>query len=229
MYKKVYGIGYNINRAGIFGIGKDSNVIKRAKNGFDDIYVVGCGPSLRKFDWSLLSNKTTISVNGAFQDVPNSDYFITGDSGFAIKAAKELYRRDNTCRVLVMSEDHKRYRFVKPYTEFYDWVISPKACDGEIGFTEDDFHTGQNSGFCGMQLAVLLGAKRIHLLGIDLNTEGGLHYHVYYPNLDVSRLDEFTSHFQLALAILDQHNDIEVISHSPISRLNSFIRYEELR
>jgi len=202
-------------------------MLRTQKQGLKEVYVVGCGPSLKGFNWTSLADKTTIAVNGAIQDVLIPNYFITGDSGYAIKITKSEFWEAANCNVLVMGRNHKRYRFVEPIISKYNWVISPKACDGNIGFTEDDFHTGQNSGFCGLQLAVILGAKIIHLFGFDLCITGGLHYHEYYPHLDVTRLEEFLVHFKTAIEILKQH-EIKVVSHSPISLLNGVIEYKEL-
>lgn len=204
-------------------------MLRKGKQGLDEIYVVGCGPSLKNFNWSLLKNKTTIAVNGAVRDVPKPDFFITGDSNYAVKHIKSPFWNKANYNVLVMRDDHKSYRNVKPFITLYDWVIPPYGFDGDIGFTEDKFHTGQNSGFCGLQLAVILGAKKIHLLGMDLTiNESGFHYHHYYPNLDTSRLDEFLSNFVMAVKILN-YNGIEVVSHSEISRLNEYVQYKELK
>ena len=79
-----------------------------------------------------------------------------------------------------------------------------------------------------MQFAVILGAKRIHLLGMDLHVTGGEHYKEGYPRLDVTRLDEFFNNFVRAISLL-QEAGVELISHSSSSRLNTLIPYEELK
>jgi len=126
-----------------------------------EIYVVGCGPSLRDFDWRVLAGRTTIAVNGALRDVPGPSFFITGDSGFAVSAAQNDFWGVETRKVLVMREDHRYWPRVRPYAPKYDHRIRPARFDGEIGLSEADFATGRNSGFCGMQYAAILGARVI--------------------------------------------------------------------
>lgn len=183
----------------------------------DFICVIGGGPSLKGFDFSKLRDLDTIAVNSAIQDVPNPTYFITCDSGFVKRAVRAKFWNVNTKKILIFT--HK----ILPYESYFDLVIEPKSCGGGIGFTMDNFITGCNSGFCALQYAVLLGYKKIYLLGIDLDTKGGNHYH-NRTNLYVSHLKTFYNHFVDALAVL-KNTDIKVISCSPISRLNEFIPY----
>jgi hypothetical protein len=201
-------------------------MFKEGKKGLTDIYVVGCGPSLVDFRWSILADKTTIAVNGSVVDVPQPDIFVTADSSFAGVASKVRFWGVDTYKVLVMRPDHKRYRWVKPYLHLWNHCILPSRFNGEIGFSESDFATGQSSGFCGMQLAVILGAKNVHLLGMDFCSKGVSNYHQRYASYP-SRFDEFLLHFKTAVAILERH-DIKVISHSRISKLNDVIEYRSL-
>lgn len=199
---------------------------RKGKKGLDDIYVVGCGPSLKKFDWSLLKDKTTIAVNGSIRDVPKPDYFITADSYYARKAVQEAFYYKNAFKILVMNDNHKHFKHLTGIICEYNYRIKPAKFNGDIGFTENQFCTGQNSGFCGMQLAVILGAKIVHLLGIDCSGSGKGNYHGLYSS-NPAVWDEFFGHFVTAVQILQKHN-VKVISHSAISRLNNFIEYEEL-
>jgi hypothetical protein len=196
------------------------------KGGNKDIYVIGCGQSLEGFSWPLLASKTTIAVNGALQDVPNPDFFITADSRIANMYPKANFYNTSAFRVLVMGRDHTRWQFVHRNISCWHKHIIPARFDGQIGFSEDAFATGQCSGFCGMQLAVLLGAECIHLLGFDFCGTGGGNYHGRYSS-NALRWNEFLVYFNIAIGILCQHN-IAVISHSPISKLNDTIPYAPL-
>ena len=68
------------------------------------------------------------------------------------------------------------------------------------------------------------GAKTIHLCGFDLNTPG--HYYAE-GGPSVTTINNFLMHFRTGLRILLDHG-IEIISHSPVSRLNDMIPYEAL-
>lgn len=202
-------------------------MLRTRKQGLKKIYVVGCGPSLKGFNWTLLANKTTIAVNGSLRDVPNPDIFITADSYFAFRAAHANFWNIDTHKVLVMKTDHVHYKRVQRVVHCYDHCIVPFSFGGQIGFSESQFATGQNSGFCGLQYAVILGAKVIHLLGMDFCDDGNSNYHGLYPS-DPTKFAEFLCHFKTGVEILKQHK-IKVISHSPISLLNGVIEYKKLR
>lgn len=203
-------------------------MIRTRKQGLKEIYVVGCGPSLKGFNWTLLADKTTIAVNGSLKDVPNPNIFITADSYFAFRAAHANFWNIDTHKVLVMGTDHAHYKRVKPVVHQYDHRIVPVSFGGQIGLSKSQFATGQNSGFCGLQYAVILGAKVIHLLGMDFCCEdSSSNYHGLYTSTSI-KFAEFFRHFKTGIEILRRHK-IKVISHSPISLLNGVIEYEKLR
>ena len=200
-----------------------SDMYRKGKDGLSDICVVGCGPSLKGFDWSLLKDRTTIAVNGAVMDVPKPDYLITADSRFARMAVRSNLWDIHTYKILVMGNDHRCFHKIVKDLHFWDHRIIPRHFDGNIGFSETEFCTGQNSGFCGMQLAVILGARIIRLFGMDFHTEGGEHYHTRYSS-EPTKLEEFLAHFKTAIKTLTKYG-IDVISHSQTSRLNDLIPY----
>jgi hypothetical protein len=103
-----------------------------------------------------------------------------------------------------------------------------------MGKTFEDFHCGSDSGFAALQLAVILGYERIYLLGFDFCTSGTItHYHDDYKSFPPSedyqkKLDEFMISYPLALQELRERG-IQVISSSPISKLNEYILYQDVR
>ena len=196
------------------------------KQGLKEVYIIGGGSSLKGFNWTLLADKATIAVNGSLKDVPNPNIFITADSYFAHRAAHSNFWNIDTYKVLVMKSDHIHYKRVKRIVHHYDRCIAPFRFDGQIGFSESEFATGQNSGFCGLQYAVILGAKVIHLLGMDFCDDGNSNYHGLYSS-DPTKFAEFFCHFKTGIEILKRHG-IKVISRSPISLLNGIIEYKEL-
>lgn len=198
----------------------------RYNNISEDVYVVGCGPSLKDFDWEQIRSKSTIAVNGALGFVPNPSYFITADSVYAHRAAVNKFWGVSCCKVLVMCEDHRSFAAVRPFLKQYDWHIRPTRFNGQICVDADTgFCTGQNSGFCGMQLAIILGVKRIHLLGMDFHHEGGSNFHRQY-NSGICHFQEYLIHFVTAVKTIKEKG-LEVISHSPTSKLNEYIEYRK--
>ena len=208
----------------------------------EDVYIIGGGTSLKGFDFGKLKDKDTIAVNMSAFDVPNPTYCITADSGIFRKVQEGHFKDIGTTWVLVTNPDHcsmkmkngifKHVHSGYVYNLFAANMLIKNAGVEGIGFEFKDFKTGYNSGFCAFQLAVLLGYKKIHLLGFDLceqNTK--THYHSRYKNrktINNKMFVKFYDNFVLAIGILKEKTDIEIISHSKISRLNSFIPYISL-
>jgi hypothetical protein len=99
-----------------------------------------------------------------------------------------------------------------------------------LGHSFNDFRSGENTGFCALQLAILLGYKRIYLLGIDLSCTDRTHYHEGYSGQRVSKfrpkLDQYARYFKTALKSLKKTSpDISVYSCCSTSCLNEIINY----
>lgn len=191
---------------------------------FDDIYVVGCGPSMETFSWDCLRGKPTIAINGSILHVPEPIWFLTACSAFAIRAFRSGFWDTRACRVLIMGKSHKNYDCVEPFIHMFDEIHAPARFDGVIGDTWETFATGKNSGFSGMQYARLMGAKRIHMVGFDLNSMG----HFYGGGGPRSAtIETFFFHFKTGIQMLHEQG-IQVISHTKKSRLNTITDYAEL-
>lgn len=186
-------------------------------------FVVGCGPSMKGFPWGVLKGLPTIAVNGTILDVPEPVVFLTACSAFATRAFRSGFWSTKAKKVLVMGKDHKNYDKVEPFVIQFDEVLAPSRYDGVIGFTPDKFATGKNSGFCAMQYAVLSGAKKIHLVGMDLNGPG---HHYDKGGSSKNVIDVFYHHFVTGIRILQKHG-IEVVTRTK-SRLNGLVPYEAL-
>jgi len=138
-----------------------------------DVYIIGGGPSLKDFDWNLLSGKKTIGCNDAYQ------------LGYEV------------CKVCVFG-DIKWYTSHKGSLASYKGIIygaEPslinKAVDSRIkllkryakGICTDGVGWNGNTGMVALNLAILLGASRIYLLGFDMKrTKEHSNWHV--NNLD---------------------------------------------
>lgn len=207
-----------------------------------EVYIVGGGSSLTGFDFKTLINKCTIAVNKSVFNVPNRNYFVTVDYTFLSKIRRESFDAISTTKFFIADFG---YPFMKEVNGVvvdsrynmqydihgFDALVKAKGQEG-IGYTFADFRTGTNSGFCALQLAVILGFKKIHLLGIDLNHQGNTHYHGGYgehPKIFNSKLDAYFNYFKIGLEKLKQERPgIKVVSCSKDSRLNEIIPYVDL-
>lgn len=121
-----------------------------------DVFIIGGGPSLRGFDFERLRGQATIGCNSAFrlgQALCNVCFF--SDLAWFEKnyADLERFRGDvvTHCEELTSAEESwlKRMR-----REHY-------------GLHHDALGYGGNSGCSAINLALIMGAKRVFLLGMD--------------------------------------------------------------
>ena len=204
-----------------------------------EVFIIGGGSSLQGFNFSKLEDKDTIAVNMSALDVPNPTYCITADSNIFRKVQEGYFKEIETTWVLVTNPNHctmkwqdGKFKNIKNdfvYNLFcMNMVIRNAGVEG-IGFSFSDFKTGYNSGFCGFQLAVLLGYKKIYLLGFDLVSGSQCHYHSRYNKgkrtISNDTFKRFYDNFVLALKEIKEKTDIEVFSCSNISRLSKIIPY----
>ncbi len=203
-----------------------------------EIYIIAGGTSLKGFDFSKLKNKDVIVVNKAILDAPFAKYFITMDYTFIDKKLKEkkfVFEQSKANKIFIvnlcpeyMIEERgtiidTRTNYVYDLNQF-DMIIKSRFSKG-VGFDFNKFSHGSNSGFCGLQLAICLGYKKIHLLGYDLqSSQSQTHYHQGYgQNITKfnEKLEQYLSNFKCALKILKfRHPDIEIYNYSPKSLLS---------
>jgi len=163
----------------------------------DICFVVGGGPSLNGFDFTTLNGFDTIAINKAVEYIPNPTYFVTTDYSYFVKASLPIDRiKLKTYRsyfIANMSHDYMKLKngqivdtrrnFIYEDLYKYNGVIQSYNKTG-FGTSLNEFSHGENSGHCGIQLALLLGYKKIYLLGFDLNSEGQSHFHQSYREVD---------------------------------------------
>lgn len=211
-------------------------------------FIIGGGTSLINFDFDRLKDKDVIAINSAILNVPFAKYFITVDYTFLYKIDLKKFSKFKAHKYFVadlhfpfmtdIDGEIRDLRLRHPYDlSLFDTVIKAHSHKG-IGYNFDDFRTGLNSGFCGMQLAIALGYRKIYLLGMDFAITGDkTHYHDQYKLLRnkafarklEKKLIVYRRHFTDAIKQLKlERPDIEIISCSESSPLNGYVRYVPL-
>lgn len=205
-----------------------------------EVFVVGGGSSLKGFNFDGLKDKDTIVVNKTIGYVPNPNYFITID----FTALKKIPPINNISPTKIFIAN-----FTKPYLqekegrivdvrfpliyklEDFNMIIKSYKTEG-MGIKFNDFRNGDNSGYCALQLAVVLGYEEINLLGIDLVIREETHFHKGYGESKEKfgeKLDKYYENFVQGIKELKtKRPDIKLYSCSPISRLNNLIPYKKL-
>ena len=214
----------------------------------DSCFVIAGGSSLKDFDFSVLKDKTTFVSNKTIFDVPNANYFITTDYTFLNYLKKNsLYDEwkqhsadkffvANCISDVIQNVNGQitdvRYNLNYELQDVDNIIICKSA--KSVGFDFEHFNSGYNSGFSSFQLALIMGYKKIYLLGMDLNfKDEDTHYHGGYGKSS-SRMNQnligYANHFIDVVKKLNKERpDIEVISCSPISVLNDFIPYKDIK
>lgn len=211
-----------------------------------EVYIVGGGYSLRNKNLMWLQNKDTICVNKSIFYVPAPTYFISMDYTFFGKIKRQLSAFLNipAVKYFVINFAHPNIKEIDGkiidtrwgsirYNSLDKYAKSIRSYKRKgIGLSISDFRNGGNSGFCALQLAVLLGYKKIYLVGIDLQVGRKTHFHGGYgesKNNFAKKLDRYFYYFRLGLKELkEKAPDIEVYSCSEVSKLNELIPYKKI-
>lgn len=122
------------------------------------VFIIGGGPSLKGFNWNVLRSKNTIGCNTAFElgeDVCKYCFF--GDIQFLNKNRWDLKKykgklitnfpglQDSTC----------------------EWLHTMRRLPSGLSSEPDALAWNSNSGAAAINLALLLGARTVYLLGFD--------------------------------------------------------------
>jgi hypothetical protein len=137
-----------------------------------DCYIVGGGKSLKAFNFDSLTRKRhVIVINRAFIDVPTADIWFTEDARVITDLWGQRLKHFRGLKVwnCLQPSEIELVKAVDPSIEIIqttrkDKFWSRKFSDG-LGYSS-------NSGVGAMNIAWLLGADRIFLLGFDCRTDG---------------------------------------------------------
>ena len=151
----------------------------------DTVFLIGGGNSLNTLlpDPSVLDGKDIISINTAYRLFPKSILFFADQKWFHIH--KENLK--NTFKGTIVTASQKDRRF---YVDNGLLFIFMRGPDNGISEVEDKL-SGSNSGQMAINLAVLMGYKKIVLLGFDMDSRTHkVHWHDGHGvGTNVSRYD----------------------------------------
>ena len=122
-----------------------------------DVYIIGGGPSLEGFNWKKLEDKNTIGCNSAFRlgsRVCNICFF--SDPPWFEKFHDELLKYDG--RIVTHHPTFKKLN--DPMLHVVERGKDQLLYTDRVGY-------GGNSGCGAINLAFIMGAKRVFLLGFD--------------------------------------------------------------
>lgn len=183
------------------------------------VAVVASGPSVRQVDVNRLKGHArVIAVNDSWQLCPWADMLYAADRRWW---EHHDYTPDFRGEKWTQQQGPKDWPTV---AERRGLKVVTSAHKPGLSFDPTLVHTGMNSGFQALNLAVLQGASRILLLGFDLAVlDGNRHWFGNHPgrmNRD-SPYSSFRKAFTEAAPQLEDFN-IEVINCSMRSTLTCF-------
>ena len=181
----------------------------------EEVFIIGGGNSLRGFDWELLKPLNTIGCNTAFtlgKEV--CDICIFGDAKWFKKYERELARFDGVVVTNCPQYYHSKLSWL--------WTMMRRA----KGLHRKALGWNSNTGAAAINLALLLGARCIYLLGFDmhLSENGKPNWHDRLMDKpDKSVYNKFNVDFKMVAADLkNKFPGQEVINVTDDSDLNVF-------
>lgn len=180
-----------------------------------DVFIIGGGESLKRFDWNLLKDKNTIGCNDAFKHGAEiCKICIFGDTKWFKISEQELAYYTGT----VFTSAPKLYK------TRLDWLwVLPRL---PFGIYKDALGWNFNTGASAVNLALLLGAKRVYLLGFDmhLSRDGQNNWHqnrLDKPNKEI--FPKFLEGFKrLKVDLKVKFPGVEIINITDNSSLDLF-------
>lgn len=157
------------------------------------VSLIGGGPSLRNFDFTRIpEDHNIIVINAAYQFIPDADIFFTEDYRFIEKFGESLHQTFNGIKVWHCLKGMKRD---KGLLHCPSLTVIHEGRDDK--FWSDNLSTlsfSSNSAVGAINLAEILGAKKLYLLGIDCRAEGPCmtNFHDCYPQgWEVGAIQEY--------------------------------------
>lgn len=119
------------------------------------VHIIGSGPSLTDFDYSIFKNKTIITINHSYKLV-ESEFTVCLDTNFAIREDQSKILDSNKIILTAKTSNLSRertYQF-RPTNRF---SLNP----------EDGVYSSRSSGLAALTIALQGMAERIFLWGFD--------------------------------------------------------------
>ena len=158
--------------------------MSRVNNMFEGkrIFIIGSGPSLKGFDFNVLKDEITIAVNHTLEYYHDAKIHLFGDPRI-FQYTKHIY--DSGYKGLVFASFHAD---IGDYAEKENFYVFAKNWNRVTTRIEDGLYSNFNSGMEAVNLALIMGAKEIYLLGIDFCADNNEYYFYGKPKWFTSNM-----------------------------------------
>lgn len=160
--------------------------------------IVGGGPSLRDFWWEVLRDvPRVVAINLAYQKVPTADVFFTEDHRVIAKfGLQDDFRFFQGSKVVHVLEDAYMTELA-PFLDDLTLIRKKRNDKFWAAHLDEGLSVSSNSAIGAINLAEILGARTIYLLGMDCTKDGkDVNFHDQYPEewrAGRHQLDSFAS------------------------------------
>ncbi len=190
-----------------------------------DVFVLGGGPSLRGFDFSKLDGRNVLGCNEAFRiGYPTIQAMFFSDARWFVRVSRDLEKFGDRGGLIVCHEEALRFHNLP-------WLKTLRR--KEYGLHKDAIGFGHNSGSSAINMALMLGAKRVLLLGYDCKRSEANHnnWHDYYKPYHKSAFVPPFDRFRHGMNMISKQlpsvfPGCEVINLTPDSALTAFPKAE---
>jgi len=152
------------------------------------VFLIGGGPSLKGFKFSRLRGKgVVVAINDAMKSIPWADCVFTIDTLW-LRRRRELLRQFTGEKIAAVPPE---------YRDVPDFKYADRVNAVRVSRDSHTIHTGENSGFAAMNLAIVKKGNPIYLLGYDLGEPG--HWHDGYEfktRFDHTRYSQWVLNFE---------------------------------
>ena len=195
------------------------------------VVIIAGGPSVNEVDLDILEGAVVIGVNRGFE-LDCTGINVSVDLHFKKWIFEKRYGQDVLERWLTW--DGVKVFNVLPNTPVPENGEDPPYCVDRItdGLTLEEstlsqIATSSNSGQAAIHLALVAGAKNIHLIGFDMNPDNAPlqdWYHSGHPENQGGHVYTRMRELMNVPAQYARNNDVRIINHNPNSAVTAFER-----
>lgn len=201
------------------------------------VFLIGGGPSLKNFDFSILEDYFTIGANKIFIRFNPNILFCTDRQFYEyiysppekkLPGDEDLLERWKRCPSRKMfAHTFEPGKNEPSYFHYEKIEVVNRLSERRLSFDlKEGIWFGNNSGFAILMLAIALGCKNIYLLGYDMKIEPNrTHFHNGYPEITPSLMTTLVESFKqdfIDFAPQIKQAGITVINLNPDSALECF-------
>jgi hypothetical protein len=144
-----------------------------------DCWIVGSGPSLKGFNFDKLLNKFTIALNHTIEFFPLANCLLFGDKAFLQHTTFDIIKFPGLIFASKKIEHQPPLYKIKDRDTVY--IFEDRREGVSHSFDQGLYHP-TSAGALALNLALIMKARNIYLLGFDYKHNGSMHFYPDKPH-----------------------------------------------